>query len=464
MTTPCSTYSFINSNKGKPLLVVDDYVFQQSGKSTTTTTYWACQFKGCSAVAHTSTGTGILIKQKNDHCHPSVPEKIEIRKLMNKVKSRIACETTAIGQIYDQEMAKANLSTTALVMAPTAIEARAGLNLQRRKAIPALPVSIDFYIPRCYKVALNGERFLLADHVWHADAGISKRIVIFATDEQLKFLFKCTHILMDGTFSTSPKHFTQVYSIHGLKYKQSFLCVIVLMTERKAFSYKHMFRVLRSNAVRLQLGFEPTKITTDFESALINVIKAEFPNAQHKGCYFHYTNAIHRRIQTLGLSTVYKTEHDARSSARKLMALALLPLNQVKLAFDDIVEGAPDSIDDLIDYFRDYWMKNMNLSLWNVADLDVRTNNHVEGWNNRFNKRMNKTHPNMWAFIACLQAEEVIFRQLFLKFKAGAQKKIMLKTLTMQKHIDNLNTRFNNNEIDRVELLDGLSLLVASKK
>jgi hypothetical protein len=61
------------------------------------------------------------------------------------------------------------------------------------------------------------------------------------------------------------------------------------------------------------------------------------------------------------------------------MALALLSLNQVKHSFDDVAEKAPDSIDDLIDYFRDYWMKKMKLSLWNVADLDVRTNNHVEG-------------------------------------------------------------------------------------
>jgi hypothetical protein len=61
------------------------------------------------------------------------------------------------------------------------------------------------------------------------------------------------------------------------------------------------------------------------------------------------------------------------------MALALLPLNQVKLAFDDVVEEAPDSIDELINYFRDHWMKKIKLRLWNVADLNVRTNNHVEG-------------------------------------------------------------------------------------
>jgi hypothetical protein len=77
---------------------------------------------------------------------------------------------------------------------------------------------------------------------------------------------------------------------------------------------------------------------------------------------------------------------------------------------------------------------------------------------------MNKTHPNMWAFIAILQAEEVIFRQQNLKLKAGAQKKTVLKTWATQKQLDNLNIRFCNDDIDRAELLEGLSHLVASKK
>ena len=125
MAVVCPKYSYIKSNKNKSLLVVvDDYVFQQSGKATEATTYWACQYKDCSAVAHTTTGPGALKKQKNAHCHPSIPEKIEIRQLMNKVKSRIASATTAIGQIYDQEMAKTNLSTGALIMVVTALEAR----------------------------------------------------------------------------------------------------------------------------------------------------------------------------------------------------------------------------------------------------------------------------------------------------------------------------------------------------
>ncbi|UJR19377.1 hypothetical protein I4U23_022506 [Adineta vaga] len=124
MATTNPPYSYINSNKGKSLLVIDDYLYQQSGKPTVKTTYWACQFKHCPAVAHTNTNTGVATKQKNDHCHPPIPEQIEVRQLMNTVKIRVTGETTSIGQIYDQEMAKASLWKVALVTAPTANEAR----------------------------------------------------------------------------------------------------------------------------------------------------------------------------------------------------------------------------------------------------------------------------------------------------------------------------------------------------
>ncbi|CAF4469854.1 unnamed protein product, partial [Rotaria magnacalcarata] len=40
--------SFINSNKGKSLLVADDYTFKWN-KATTTTKYWICTIKDCAA-------------------------------------------------------------------------------------------------------------------------------------------------------------------------------------------------------------------------------------------------------------------------------------------------------------------------------------------------------------------------------------------------------------------------------
>jgi len=127
-------------------------------------------------------------------------------------------------------------------------------------------------------------------------------------------------------------------------------------------------------------------------------------------------------------------------------------------------------------------MTKVKISLWNVADLDVRTNNHVEGaffsvkslaiissffrlgWNNRFNKRIGKSHPNVWSFIETLKKEEVVFEQQVLKVLGGGQRKKTKKVLALQVRLNVLSDRFDNDEIDRKQYLDGLSLFVAEKK
>ena len=67
----------------------------------------------------------------------------------------------------------------------------------------------------------------------------------------------------------------------------------------------------------------------------------------------------------------------------------------------------------------------------------------------------------MWAFVTCLQNEEVHFRQQVLKVLTSTQK---MKTLALQAKINTLAKRIEDDEIDRAEHLEGLSLLVASKK
>ncbi|CAF4899087.1 unnamed protein product, partial [Rotaria socialis] len=47
-----------------------------------------------------------------------------------------------------------------------------------------------------------------------------QRILLFASREQLKMLLGADTILMDGTFSTYPSMFDQVYTIHAVKYDQ----------------------------------------------------------------------------------------------------------------------------------------------------------------------------------------------------------------------------------------------------
>ena len=101
--------------------------------------------------------------------------------------------------------------------------------------------------------------------------------------------------------------------------------------------------------------------------------------AHHVGCFFHYTQSIHRKIQSLGLSSIYKDDESIRCICHQLMTLALLPRDQVEQGFDYLANNHHESIHDLFVYFEDYWIDHVPIDLWNVSQLKVRTNNNTEG-------------------------------------------------------------------------------------
>ncbi|CAF2155154.1 unnamed protein product, partial [Rotaria magnacalcarata] len=140
--------SFMNSNKGKPLLVADEYTFKLN-KTTTTTKYWICTINGCAAKVHTDS-TNLLMKTVGNHNHLPEKEKIEAREVREKIKQRAINETTPIPRIYDEECAKAMLSTTAIAILPSEREMNSGINKARRAITPIIPTTQLFDIPEYY--------------------------------------------------------------------------------------------------------------------------------------------------------------------------------------------------------------------------------------------------------------------------------------------------------------------------
>lgn len=70
------------------------------------------------------------------------------------------------------------------------------------------------------------------------------------------------------------------------------------------------------------LRFEPNEIQVDFEIATIKAIENLFPNCIVKGCLFHFTQAIWRKVQNLGLVRFYNTDIRARKLIYRIMGLA----------------------------------------------------------------------------------------------------------------------------------------------
>ncbi|CAF3051764.1 unnamed protein product [Rotaria sp. Silwood2] len=235
----------------------------------------------------------------------------------------IQSKTNSIPKIYEEELARSNLSSTALTLAPVVVEIKSVLNRVRRKTTPPLPTSADFDIPDFYQQTLNGAQFIL--------------------------LFSSEWIFLDGTFDKCPKQFQQIYTIHGLKFQQNFPCVICLLSGKTADIYRQLFLELNGHATRLKMKFEPKHVMSDFETSLIKVIKEKLPNVIHHGCFFHFTQSLYKHINSLGLSTAYLEDEDLRLACRSTMALALLPQDHIEEAFELLKNDSPE---ELIDFFK----------------------------------------------------------------------------------------------------------------
>ncbi len=118
--TKQSEISFATSNKGKPLLIYEKYLFR-CNKTTAGKKYWVCLEPECGVYIHT-TVTDELIYINHDHGHSVNPDQMEAKVLRDKMKERILAETTSITKIYDEEIVKANLSKGATAIIPTVIE------------------------------------------------------------------------------------------------------------------------------------------------------------------------------------------------------------------------------------------------------------------------------------------------------------------------------------------------------
>ena len=164
------------------------------------------------------------------------------------------------------------------------------------------------------------------------------------------------------------------------------------------------------------------------------------------------------------------------------MALALMPLDKVQTSFEEVERDAlisyRESIEPLLSYFEDTWMRE--IGLWNVSGSDSRTNNTCEGklererasllfmlkllgYHNRVSSRLLRNHPCVWDLIKFLQREEKRVSTMMLQWSSGASKKKNYRSTAAQSRIKTLYKRYNENLISESSLLTGLSFVVARR-
>lgn len=228
--------------------------------------------------------------------------------------------------------------------------------------------------------------------------------------ENLRLLCEADTVLVDGTFDACPSLYSQLFTIHVFKETRLLPLIYCLLPDKSAATYVSLFGILQTEAVKSNLFFQPQRFISDFESGIIRAVAASFPNAAHQGCYFHFTQAVWRQVQSLGLAAHYRNDAAVKASVRQLMALGFAPLPLIRTAFTQIEAQSPACLQPLFTYFRTQWLTAVPPRMWNVHRQDpmYRTNNHLEGWHNGFNNIICQHHPNIWRLLAAMLQEQAL--------------------------------------------------------
>ena len=134
----------------------------------------------------------------------------------------------------------------------------------------------------------------------------------------------------------------------------------------------------------------------DFEAAAWAALGEVFPGVSMKGCVFHWTKAVWRKVHDLGLRTTYCERESDYLFIRKLMAL---PHNHVEGAFRQLAGLArSDKLISLCNYIETTWLDSpiWDVRSWSIYKQEVRTNNDVEGYHNRLNQKAGKANLSLY--------------------------------------------------------------------
>ncbi|KAK3103968.1 hypothetical protein FSP39_023329 [Pinctada imbricata] len=250
---------------------------------------------------------------------------------------------TPIPSIYDEEITKLRDapwdSQTREVASklPTFSATKSAIYRARQKTVPPIPSTRQtIQLSDKFQRSTSGELFLQAD---------ADRILIFASPDNVEHLCAAPDIYCDGTFYTAPSMFDSIFTIHAFVGDVMFPLVYSLLPKRDTATYTRFFTLFKDLATRHNQQLTPTTINLDFESASRNAATQAFPNVQLKGCLFHFTKAIWRKTQSLGMQVDYRNQQDVQLLVRRMKAPPLIPLPNLDDYWLHAVADAPPRTD-----------------------------------------------------------------------------------------------------------------------
>ena len=429
--------------------------------SSTDTTYWQCARRKeftpqCTGRLYTRQTE--VVRMTNHICEKSIDYVIK-KKTLSEIRFDSAATETPASIISRHMM---NVPECVRVILPNVDNMKRTVRQYRAKSRPCAPSDTNFLIPDEYTVDADDNRFLLADKLTESQ----ERLLVFGSDTCLDALQDCrtTFSYLDGTFSTSPQGFKQIWVLRSTLEdddmgKMNFNAAYCLLPNKRADSYKSALREIKSAAPL----WSPDGIVIDYEKAEIKAIKEIFPDVALAGCHFHFNQSLLRRFRTMG--SIYKENEELRMLLHFLYALPFVPESDIITAWNaysgELSQRYPSIASVIVPYFENTWLNgDFPIPMWNCYLRTLagqpRTNNVSEGSNNALRSHFGCANPTVWLCISKFKELQAVTDTNLSKFlaRSWSKPKQKAKLLKREDRICEL-VRF----YDRTDMLNYLKRL-----
>ena len=211
------------------------------------------------------------------------------------------------------------------------------LHYRKKKCEPTAPNNFDDLVQKVDTEIgkIDGQQFYRG----HSSSNAGD-FIVFSSNSQLECLSVSSVSSVDSTFKitpSSPKRcFYQLLVICSKELEHFHPLVYILMSNKTYKLYKEVFTFVHQICPR----FSPNIILSDFESAQTKALKERFSSSTLQGCWFHFVQALLRKINVTGLIPSYRRNERFKSFVKRLFCLPLLPENLIVSAFSEIKSSA----------------------------------------------------------------------------------------------------------------------------
>lgn len=484
----------IKNNKGGSKLCFEGYTYTKKSASKTTI-HWECSQRKayvCKGKVTTDSQVARVIRTIA-HSHDANLERVKATKIIASMKESAGTGRAKPAQLFADHTRDATTDVRAEIGNQDVVKRT--IRREKAKHLPKSPVSLfDLEVTGEWTTTggVEPEDFLIHDSGPESDS----RIFVFASQSALTHLASADKWYMDGTFDVAPLLFQQLYVIRAPLGESAVSCVYAFLPNKLQSTYEEFLTAVTSKCSDLGFQPDPTTVVTDFERAAINAVSTVLgPHVRSQGCFYHLTQSTWRKIQSLGLVTLYRDSEEVKLFCGMLDGLAFLPVGDVPAGLAELKEDIPEGLEPLVDYFNATYISGTYRNvqrpprpdgtvppilvrklpplfppdLWNVNIQTMaggsRTNNLCEAWNRGFRSLVGTSHPTIWKAIEHIRLDHHNVKTAILLEARGQppQKRIRKATKQLQDKLFNLCQAYYNDQKTLLQTLKGIGYCIRWK-